>query len=47
MGLFAIFMVVLALVMLTLLAVYYSLHRKQRFEDIEQALPAQGRTASA
>jgi hypothetical protein len=47
MGLFAIFMVVLALVMLTLLTVYYSLHRKQRFEDIEQALPANGRTASA
>ncbi len=48
MGLFAIFMVILALVMLTLLAVYYSLHRKQRFEDIEQALPAsQRRTASA
>ncbi len=46
MGLFAIFMVVLALVMLTLLTVYYSLHRRQRFEDIEQALPAQGHTAS-
>ena len=47
MGLFAIFMVILALVMLTLLTVYYSLHRKQRFEDIEEALPAHGRTASA
>jgi Cache domain len=47
MGLFAIFMVVLALVMLTLLTVYYSLHRKQRFEDIEEALPSHGHTASA
>jgi len=47
MGLFAVFMVVLALAMLTLLTVYYSLHRKQRFEDIEEALPEHGRAASA
>jgi len=36
-GLFAIIMVVLALFMVTLLAVYYALHRKQQFADIEAA----------
>jgi hypothetical protein len=36
-SLFAIVMVVLALFMVTLLAVYYALHRKQQFADIEQA----------
>ncbi len=34
-GHFAFFMVVLALLMLTLLTVYFFLHRRQRFEDIE------------
>jgi hypothetical protein len=34
-GHFALFMVVLALLMLTLLTVYFFLHRRQRFEDIE------------
>ncbi len=34
-GHFALLMVVLALLMLTLLAVYFFLHRRQRFEDIE------------
>jgi hypothetical protein len=38
---FAVLMVILALFMVTLLAVYYALHRKQRFEDIEEALPGQ------
>jgi hypothetical protein len=37
---FAFLMVILALFMITLLAVYYALHRKQRFEDIENILPA-------
>jgi len=32
---FALMMVVLALLMLTLLTVYFFLHRRQRFEDIE------------
>jgi len=36
-SLFAIVMVVLALFMVTLLAVYYALHRKQQFADIEEA----------
>lgn len=36
---FAIVMVILAGFMLTLLCVYYFLHRSQRFEDIEEALP--------
>ena len=36
-SLFAIIMVVLALFMVTLLAVYYVLHRKQQFADIEEA----------
>jgi hypothetical protein len=36
-SLFAIIMVVLALFMVTLLAVYYALHRKQQFADIEEA----------
>ena len=34
-GHFAFLMVVLALLMLTLMAVYFFLHRRQRFEDIE------------
>ena len=34
-GHFALLMVVLALLMLTLLTVYFFLHRRQRFEDIE------------
>lgn len=37
---FALVMVILALFMLTLLCVYYFLHRSQRFEDIEGAYPA-------
>ena len=32
---FALFIVVLALLMLTILTVYFFLHRRQRFEDIE------------
>ncbi len=36
---FALIMVILALFMLTLLCVYYFLHRNQRFEDIEGAIP--------
>jgi preprotein translocase subunit SecG len=36
-SMFAIMMVVLALFMVTLLAVYYALHRKQQFADIEDA----------
>jgi hypothetical protein len=36
-SLFAIIMVILALFMVTLLAVYYALHRKQQFADIEEA----------
>lgn len=36
---FALVMVILALFMLTLLCVYYFLHRSQRFEDIEGAYP--------
>lgn len=46
---FAILMVVLAIFMLTLLFVYYFLHRSQRFEDIEQAAPGepQDRAAAA
>ena len=38
---FAAWMVVLALFMLTLLCVYYFLHRKQKFEGIEEAIPAE------
>jgi hypothetical protein len=38
-GHFALLMVVLALLMLTLLAVYFFLHRRQRFEDIEAQAP--------
>jgi hypothetical protein len=38
-GQFATLMVVLALFMVTLLAVYYALHRKQQFADIEGVLP--------
>jgi hypothetical protein len=39
---FAILMVILAVFMLTLLCVYYFLHRSQRFEDIEEVLPGRG-----
>jgi hypothetical protein len=35
-SMFAILMVILALFMVTLLAVYYALHRKQQFADIEE-----------
>lgn len=35
---FAILMVILALFMLTLLSVYYALHRKQQFADIQEEL---------
>lgn len=38
-SLFAIIMVVLALFMVTLLAVYYALHRNQQFADIEEKTP--------
>jgi preprotein translocase subunit SecG len=49
---FAMLMVILALFMLTLLCVYYYLHRTQKFEDIEEAMPSkekegQGRAATA
>lgn len=37
---FATLMVILALFMITLLAVYYALHRKQQFADIETVLPS-------
>src|SRR6201996_2554584 len=37
---FALVMVILALFMLTLLCVYYFLHRTQKFEDIEGVAPA-------
>lgn len=35
---FALAMVILAVFMLTLLCVYYFIHRTQKFEDIESAL---------
>ena len=38
---FAAWMVVFAVFMLTLLCVYYFLHRKQKFEGIEEALPSE------
>lgn len=38
---FAVWMVILALFMVTLLAVYYALHRKQQFADIETGLAGQ------
>jgi hypothetical protein len=38
---FAAWMVVLAVFMLTLLCVYYFLHRKQKFAGIEEALPSE------
>ncbi|MGA8025927.1 MAG: cache domain-containing protein [Bryobacteraceae bacterium] len=47
---FALIMVILALFMLTLLCVYYFIHRTQKFEDLESALPPEAtrtRTASA
>lgn len=37
---FALLMVVLGVLMLTLLCVYYFMHRTQKFEDIEEALPS-------
>jgi hypothetical protein len=39
-GQFATLMVILALFMITLLTVYYALHRKQQFADIETVAPA-------
>jgi len=47
---FALIMVILAIFMLTLLCVYYFLHRRQRFEDIEEVAAEEqtrARTASA
>ena len=47
---FAMIMVILALFMLTLLCVYYFLHRSQKFEDIEGVLPTEpgkGRATAA
>ncbi|MBV9156878.1 MAG: cache domain-containing protein [Acidobacteriaceae bacterium] len=45
---FALLMVILALFMLTLLCVYYFIHRTQKFEDIEGVLPAdRGRATAA
>ncbi len=45
---FALVMVILALFMLTLLCVYYFIHRTQKFEDIEGVLPAdRGRATAA
>ncbi|HZQ55677.1 MAG TPA: cache domain-containing protein [Bryobacteraceae bacterium] len=45
---FAVIMVALALFMLVLLCVYYFLHRAQRFEDIEDVVPAgESRSAAA
>ncbi|MGH9551144.1 MAG: cache domain-containing protein, partial [Terriglobales bacterium] len=49
-GHFALVMVVLALLMLTLLAAYFFLHRRQRFEDIQvgadEEPPSRGATAA-
>jgi hypothetical protein len=44
---FAVLMVVLATFMLTLLCVYYFLHRSQRFEDIEGVLPSEQKRSAA
>lgn len=45
---FALVMVVLAVFMLTLLCVYYFLHRKQKFEDMGGAIPSErGRSTAA
>ena len=45
---FALLMVVLGLLMVTLLCVYYYLHRAQKFSDIEGVLPSdEGRAAAA
>jgi methyl-accepting chemotaxis protein len=44
---FALIMVILALFMLTLLFVYWYLHHKQRFEDIETAHPEEGTARAA
>jgi len=47
-GRFALLMVVLALLMLTLLTVYFFLHRRQRFENIEvQAAGEQPKSGAA
>ncbi len=43
---FAVVMVVLAIFMLTLLCVYYFLHRSQKFEDIEEVLPEEQKRAA-
>lgn len=44
---FAIVMVILGLLMVTLLFVYYYLHRTQRFADIEEVLPSDRDRAAA
>ena len=44
---FALAMVILGLLMVTLLGVYYYLHRAQRFSDIEGVVPAEERRARA
>ena len=44
---FALLMVVLGVFMLTLLCVYYFIHRTQKFEDIEGAFPSDRDQASA
>ena len=44
---FALAMVVLGLLMVTLLGVYYYLHRAQRFSDIESVLPSEEQRARA
>lgn len=44
---FALIMVILGIFMLTLLCVYWYLHHKQRFEDIETPAEEQARTAAA
>ena len=40
-------MVVLGMLLVILLAVYYSIHRKQQFPDIEQALPPETKPHAA
>ena len=44
---FALLMVVLGMLLVILLAVYYSIHRKQQFPDIEQALPPETKPHAA
>jgi hypothetical protein len=46
-GHFALLMVVLALLMLTLLTVYFFLHRRQGFEDIEMKVPEESPKSGA